>query len=336
MKIEKTIIFGMMMVLLLAGCGRNPLDVDISGITEEVSIIRFEQELLSPDNQPMEELLPALAEKYPDFTPLFTDQVLRVGLPEEEGTVEGIAAFRSDTMIQSAYHLSEQMHTSFDRTEKELVKAFKRYKYHFPKAKLPNIYTCISGFNESAFVGEGVIGISLDKYLGQDIAYYSMLGFPQYKQRKMAPEMIASDAVYVWAMGEFPISLKATNLMEHIVHEGKMLYFMEAMLPEVHDTLITGFTEPQLRWCRNNESQMWSFLIEHELLYSTKQMDIVRYINDGPMTNGFPPESPGRTGAWIGWQIIRKYMKKFPETTLPQLMANQNYQKILTQSGYLP
>ena len=81
---------------------------------------------------------------------------------------------------------------------------------------------------------------------------------------------------------------------------------------------------------------MWTYLVEKDLLFSTKRMDIVRYINDGPQTNGFPPESPGRTGAWLGRQIIRKYMKRNPEITLEKLMKNQDYQGILNASAYLP
>jgi hypothetical protein len=81
---------------------------------------------------------------------------------------------------------------------------------------------------------------------------------------------------------------------------------------------------------------MWNYLVENKLLFSTKQMDIVRYIGDGPATNGFPVGSPARTGAWLGWRIIRNYMKKNPEVTLPELMANKNYQGILNASAYAP
>jgi len=65
-------------------------------------------------------------------------------------------------------------------------------------------------------------------------------------------------------------------------------------------------------------------------------MDIIRYINASPTTSGFPLDSPGRTGVWIGWQIVRKYMKNFPETTLSELMQNSDYQQILNDSKYFP
>lgn len=330
------IIWLVLISAILLSCSRNPLKIDISGIQEEVRIIRFEQELIKWGTHPGWEELTALRDEHPDFTDLFTDLIIRIGMLDNEEAVNGIHAFLTDTMIQSVYRLTEEQFEDFRKIEDDLVKAFKHYRYYYPERPLPDIYTCISGFNESAFVAEGFIGISLDKYLGSQTAYYTMLGIPRYKQRKMVPEMITADVVYVWAMGEFNPGNKTVTVLDHIIHEGKLLYFMEAMMPEAPDSIITGFTAAQVEWCRNNEPQMWTFLIEKELLYSTKQMDIVRYINDGPQTSGFPQESPGRTGAWIGWQIIRKYMKRNPEVTLNQLMENTNYQEILNSSAYLP
>jgi len=81
---------------------------------------------------------------------------------------------------------------------------------------------------------------------------------------------------------------------------------------------------------------MWNYLVENKLLFSTKQMDIVRYITDGPTTTVFPQESPARTGVWLGRQIIRSYMRHNPGVSLPQLMANNDYQQILNASVYTP
>jgi len=330
------IILAFTVFAILYSCNRNPLKVNISGITDEVEIIRYEKELVSFGNNPTFENILSIRERYPEFTDLFSAQIIRIGFFDEEEVVEGVHAFLTDTMIQSVYRLVSEKFADFSPVQKRLTDAFKHYRYYFPGKPLPTIYTCISGFNESAFVAEGLIGISLDKYLGAETAYYPMLGFPRYKQRKMIPEMIPADALYVWAMGEFEIGSKATTLLDHIVHEGKLLYFLEAMMPEAPDTLITGFTAKQTEWCKKNEPQIWTYLIEHELLYSTKKMDIVRYINDGPHTNGFPLESPARTGAWLGRQIIRKYLKRNPDVTLERLMENKNYQEILSASGYLP
>jgi len=330
------ILLGTILSVLLA-CNRNRLKVDISGINNNIEIVRFDKELFNIPQKDTLSSLVSLHEEYPDFFDLFTYKVIRIGGINDEQFPGLMNRFLTDTMIQSARQLVNTEFSDFDPTARQLNKAFKYYQYHFPEKELPAIYTCISGFNQSVFTAENIIGISLDKYLGRDCKYYRMLSnTPQYKIVNMHKEKIPSDVAYAWGLTEFPMSNNATNLLDHIIYQGKLMYFVDALLPETEDSLKIGYTGEQLEWCKNNEAQMWLYLVDKKLLYSNKRMDIIRYINDAPYTNGFPLESPGRTGIWIGWQIVREYMKKHPEVTLPQLMQNSDYQGILNASGYFP
>jgi hypothetical protein len=65
-------------------------------------------------------------------------------------------------------------------------------------------------------------------------------------------------------------------------------------------------------------------------------MLIKRFIEEAPFTGPFGKNSPGRLGQWMGWQIVRSYMDKNSEITIPELMNNYNYQQILLNSGYNP
>ena len=71
-------------------------------------------------------------------------------------------------------------------------------------------------------------------------------------------------------------------------------------------------------------------------MFSTEYEQIKRYIDDSPFTATFSQNSPGRTGIWIGWQIVRSYMNNNQEINLIGLMKNDNYQKILNLSKYKP
>jgi len=231
----------------------------------------------------------------------------------------------------------EDEFSDFEKTAQQLNKSFKYFQYHFPEKKLPTIFAYVSGFNQSVVTAENIIGISLDKYLGRNCSFYQNLSTtPQYKIMNMYKEKLVSDVAYAWGVTEFEGTNKATNLLGNMIHQGKLMYFVDALLPETPDSLKIGYTAKQLKWCTTNEAQMWISLVENKMLYSSKRMDIIRYTNDGPYTNGFPLESPARTAVWIGWQIVREYMKKHPETTLPELMQNSDYQEILNGSGYFP
>ncbi|MCY1718841.1 hypothetical protein OU798_00710 [Prolixibacteraceae bacterium Z1-6] len=318
-------------------CKRNPLKVDISDIETEVEVVRFDEGLFSINGNDTLKAFVELSNQHPDFFNLYTYRIIQIGGINDEHFGELMKAFITDTMIQDVKAVTDREFSNFKKLEKQLKKAFKYYSYHFPDKELPTIYTYVSGFNQSVVTAENIIGISLDKYLGRDCEYYQQLSTtPQYKVLNMHKDKILSDVAYAWGITEFEKPNTATNLMSNMVQKGKLMYLVDALLPDMPDSVKIGYTQQQLEWCQMNEPQMWTYLIEKEMLYTSKRMNIVRYINDSPSTSGFPLDSPGRTGVWIGWQIVRKYMKKHPEVTLPELMNNYNYQKILNESGYNP
>ena len=337
MKLVKQHIFTLIVFVTLFSCKPNPLKVNISDIKTEIEVVRFDKELFDVNSADTLNSLTALSNKYPEFFDLFTYKVIQIGGIGDSLFPDGMKLFLTDTMILDVKKLVDDEFSDFDKIEKQLKKAFKYFQYHFPEKDLPTVYAYISGFNQSVVTAEKVIGISLDKYLGRDCEYYRKLNStPRYKVLNMHKNKIASDVAYAWGITEFEHTNAGTTLLDNMIHQGKLMYFVDALLPEMHDSLKIGYTKLQLEWCKKNEAQMWSQLIEYKMLYSNKRMDIIRYINASPTTSGFPLESPGRAGVWIGWQIVRKYMKKFPETTLPALMQNSDYQQILNDSKYFP
>jgi hypothetical protein len=176
----------------------------------------------------------------------------------------------------------------------------------------------------------------LDKYLGNQSPYYEQLGLPVYKRKNMNPDKLVPDVLYAWAITEWPKADNANNLLSQMIQEGKMMYFMDAMLPDMNDTLKIGYSKKQLEFCKQNEASMWTFLAEQKELFTTDRMSIKRYMDDGPYTASFGMESPGRIGIWMGWQIVRSYMKEHPEVKLSELLMSMDYQSILNQSGYRP
>jgi len=329
-------IFSVLLILVFNSCHNNRFKADTSGIKTDLKIIRFEQELFSIPSDNFENGLKQLQKENEEFFPIFTYKMIKIG-GIGDSTFLGLAhTFVTDTMILNVKKLVDDKFSDFDKTGKELNKAFARYKYFFPGKSIPKIYTCISGFNQSVVTSTNIIGISLEKYLGPGCRYYDLLGLPAYKQQKMYKEKLVSDVVYALGITEFENNDPANTLLSNMVYQGKLMVLADAILPGLHDTLKIGFTAKQLDWCKHNEFQMWANLIENKRLFVSNRMDIKRFIDEAPYTNGFPPESPGRAGVWIGWQIVRKYMEKHPEVTLPELMAINNSQKILNDSGYYP
>lgn len=331
----KRIFFLLCLTIVLGSCSRNPLKINVSTVEIDLKIKHLDVDLLKLTQGEIQSAIPTLKASYGGFFDIFIYRMIAIGGSEQENFHELLYSFVSDSLISKLEtNVAEKVDTVLLR--KELTMAFKHYKYYFPAKELPVIYTCISGFNQSVVTAEKIIGVSLDKYLGADSHFYQQLALPIYKRRNMHPKKIVPELMYAWGVTEWPKVDNGNSLLSQMIHEGKMMYFLDAMLPDLPDTLKIGYTKKQLDYCSKNEALMWTYLAENKLLYSTDRMSIKRFMDDGPYTSAFTDQSPGRTGAWLGWQIVRSYMKQNKEAKLADLMNVTDFQLILNQSGYHP
>jgi uncharacterized protein YjaZ len=154
--------------------------------------------------------------------------------------------------------------------------------------------------------------------------------------RKFEKDYMVTDLMRGWLDSEYLNDSVQHSFLNQMIYEGKIMYALELLIPEEDDTLKTGYTAGQLEWSYENEEKTWAFFIEQKLLFSNNAKYYMKYINDGNGTSGFPPNAPAKTGVFIGWQIVRSYMKNNKEITLAQLFKNQNAQDILSKSSYKP
>jgi len=91
-----------------------------------------------------------------------------------------------------------------------------------------------------------------------------------------------------------------------------------------------------LKFCKNNESTMWQYLVEHDMLFNTEQFTIRKLTGEAPFTSYFTKESPGKAAVWIGFRIVESYMMKNKGVKLADLMTNTDVQGILEKSKYSP
>ena len=341
MNYRKVYLFTLSFLLLIViSCKHKQFKVPISEIDLKINIHRFENDLFSiqPDSIPF--ALPELQDKYGNFLTVF-GYVTNIGNPSDEKYPYFLQSFVSNKTNADIYHIIQKEFADMTDIEIKLNSGFKHYKYYFPKKNIPEFYTFISGFNNSIVIDTDILAIGLDRYLGPKCKYYKELGIPQYLTKKMVKEKIPSDCMYAWGRTEFNLKDNknekiSDNVLNNIIYEGKLKYFIKAMMPDEPDELIMGFTSEQLAWCENNEGEMWTYLIENKLLYSTDYLEIRKLIGDAPFTSFFPKESPGQAAIWLGYQIISKYMENTPQESLPELMKNTDYQNILHLSKYNP
>ena len=121
-----------------------------------------------------------------------------------------------------------------------------------------------------------------------------------------------------------------------MIRHGKILYTVSVLMPETPEHIIMGYSEAQWDWVKENEANMWNTLVASKDLYATSMMIKNQYIGEGPFTKPFTQESPGRAGAWLGWQIVESYMRSNPQISIQQLLQQPDAQMILNNSNYRP
>jgi hypothetical protein len=154
--------------------------------------------------------------------------------------------------------------------------------------------------------------------------------------RRLSKEFMTINAMQVMATDLLPEPVQKNSLLDKMIFNGKILYFLEQTMPfkKKHDLI--GYTEEQYKWCIENEPHIWAYFIEHNLLFNNVLFEHQKYVTDGPFTIGMPDGAPGKIAMWTGWQIVKAYMDKSSNTTLPQLFAEEDAHKILRVSKYKP
>ncbi len=339
MKIRYQIIIIILLVMpAFASCKRNPYKVRTGSIRADIEIKRLEKDLFSLNPEEIAGRVPELKNKYGSFLQLFS-YVINTGDISEPSFGDFLTRFCTDRQNNEVYRLTMDLYPELGSVGKGLEDAFRHYLYYFPDRFVPGVFSCITGFNSSIITGDSVLGIGLDRYLGADCEYYPRLQIYSYMSARMTPEYIVPDCIYAWGASEWDfasMNYPADNVLSEMIHEGKLKYFEKCMLPDNNDEIIFGFTSDQMKFCRNNESQMWQYMIENDLVFKTDQFIIRKLIGDGPFTSYFTNESPGRAAVWIGFRIVESYMNRNRGTSLESLMNDINIQQILEKAKYDP
>ncbi|MEP6647574.1 MAG: hypothetical protein ABJC12_10845 [Saprospiraceae bacterium] len=321
---------------------------DVSDIHVDLNVTRFDQLLLG-DTTMDAVRLQKLMDQYPAFSRIFFNQIMptegdiRINT-DQETRLQNILTWMRQPSTRWLYDTVQQILPKLDKVEKDLQSAFTYAKYYFPDKKTPRVFTTISDFGYFPFIyaedslSDG-LGISLEMFLGEKFPYLKYTGlnnaFSDYLTRSYNKDHIVKRTLEVW-VDDLVGQPEGEKLLDIIINNGKKLFILKSLLPEVNDTVIMDYSLTKLEWARDNERNIWQQLSAQDMLYETSMRKIQKLVGPSPSSPGMPPQSPGNTGSWIGWQIVKAYMAKHPETTLPQLIAMKDAQKILEESGYKP
>ncbi len=309
----------LLMTVAFVSCDKKTkVEKAVEEIPLSLKVHRFEKAFFeTPPNE-----LANLKAEYPFFFPQ--------GVSDEVWTDK-----MRDPLWRELYQEVEKKYSDFGKQTSEIEDLFKHVKYYFPNATMPKVYTVIADMdhNSKAIYANDKLIIALELYLGKDHKFYDKAKYIEqnFEERQMLPDIVTS-----FSLGKI-LPPQQNTLLEEMIYYGKQLYLKDELLPSYNDAEKIGYLPEQIAWCQENESYIWRYFIEKELLYSTDSKLPNRFINLAPFSKFYleiDNDSPGRVGQWIGWQIVRSYMQN---NEVPmQEMLKMNATELFEKSKYKP
>ena len=281
-------------LLFLISCDqKTKVEKEVQQIPVKINVVRFDKAFF----EAKPEDLPALKREYPFFFPESTPDQIWIEKMQ-------------NPLWRELYQEVQKKYSNFDTQTNELEDLFKHIKYYFPSIITPTVYTIVGDmdYNNKAIYANDKLVLSLELYLGAEHKFYE---FPKYLNQNFEEKQIMPDVVSSFSSHIIPVE-NDKSLLAEMVYYGKELYLKDILLPNYTDAEKIGYLPEQITWCDENESYMWRFFINENLLFSSDSKLPSRFINLAPFSKFYleiDNESPGRVGRWIGWQIVRSYMK---------------------------
>jgi gliding motility-associated lipoprotein GldB len=292
--------------------------IDVSAIKVGFSVDRFDVDFYTTK----EESLFETKEKYPLFFP--------------EGTSDPVWIQKiKNTDEQELFKETQRVFSDIDFLKKDLEQLFRHIKYYNPDFYAPKVVTLLSNidYQNKILYTRDYLLISLDVYLGKKHRFYQ--DYPDYIKQNFEKNNIVVDV----AKAIIPMQNNITDrtFISKMITKGKRLYLLDKYLPTVSDYQKIGYSEVKNSWAIENEEQVWKYFVENKMLFSTDTKLNKRFLELSPFSKFYRSEdalSPGRIGAWVGWQIVRSYMQ-YNDVSLHQLLKIPS-EEVYKNSKYKP
>jgi len=307
------------LIVVLVSCDRkSKTEKEVEEIPVKLQLHRFDKAFFETKPQDMQDL----RYEYPFF------------FPDSSNTpyIERL----QDPLWKEVYSEVEKKYTDFQADSQKIEDLFRHFKYYFPQANTPVVYTVIGTMdhNNKVLFAKDTLVISLELYLGKNHKFYAG-EFPEYIRQNFDENQILPDIVNAWT--QYKIRPPDNTFLGQMIYFGKQLYLKDVLIPDENNAAKIGYTPEQYAWCEENEGYIWSYFLESKLLYDTDNKLGERFLAPAPFSKFYleiDNESPGRVGQYMGWQIVKSYMEN-NQVSLKDLL-NADSKAIFEKSKYKP
>lgn len=167
---------------------------------------------------------------YPLETRTLVEKVLKLGEVSEANISNKFLMFYQDSTLQVLLSDVESAYANMDDINRQFQGAFARLGEWIPGLEIPQLYTQIGALDQSIIVGEKVIGISLDKYMGESYPLYKKY-YPASQLSTMNRTFIVPDALCFYLLSLYPMkNFEHCPQIERDLHVGKVMWVVNKAL----------------------------------------------------------------------------------------------------------
>jgi hypothetical protein len=303
--------------------------LNINPESYDLEFDRYEEVLFNLDTTRFQEELMKIQERY---------RVFLSGDLNNPEAVQYLKDFATDPFSILLYNKEKVAFPDLKQVEPVVEDVFAHFHYYYPDIELPKkAFTCITGVHPdepSVQIIDNQLVISLDWYL-DDEEVYDQIGMPRYmslRRNKLTLAKEVAEQLYMYYLYEWR---KQGQVIGEMVFYGRRNFFIEAMCPELPDSVLLGYSSDQWRWAVENEGQVWADIVGNRRLYEAGLDTYMMFFGDGPFTQAYSNDAPSRLGEFFGLNITRSYFSN-NEVSLKDLMQRKDLQNIFQDSGYKP
>ena len=170
---------------------------------DKVSIARYDRiELLYLTTADFA-VLQQMKIEYPVQTRTLIEDVLKLGSVDTLDINTKFLVFFQDSTLQMLLSEVERQYADVSDLEQQLTKAFARLVEMDPELEVPVVYAQVGSLDQSIVAGNGMLGISLDKYLGSDYPLYQRYGYTERQRQVMTRENIVPDCLRFYLLSVY-------------------------------------------------------------------------------------------------------------------------------------
>lgn len=319
--------------LMMASCQKNEpaykAKLDITPEPYDLEFDRYEEVLFNLDTADFQAELMNVQDRY---------RVFLGGDLNNPDAVQYLKDFATDPFSITLYEKVKVVFSDLKQIEPVVEDVFAHFHHYFPEIELPKkAFTCITGIHPDeppVQIIDDQLVISLDWYL-DDEELYDQIGMPRYMSLRRNVSTLAKEVAEQLYMHYLYEWRKQGQIVGEMVFYGRRDFFVEAMCPELPDSVLLGYSSIQWQWAVENEGQVWADIVGNRRLYDASLDAYMMFFGDGPFTQAYSNDAPSRLGEFFGLNISRSYFSN-NEVSLQDLMQRKDLQNVFQDSGYKP